>query len=183
MWYIVSCDNTHDDNTKDFNDLTSRFYEIEETNRIDLSNAIEGFNIIPSDTPNLFNDIMSLNNYLNTVISDLLEEAGGYYHEDAHLYEGLEKGEGIKVLRDHKFIENLKNIRDNFIKRYGQQNYFVNKLNESLHKFTELDYYDIIENQTISAVYLDVLILQKKLLIIQVEILRDLCNDLYKSED
>ena len=163
MILFISCTREDDKciDIDEYHNLTSIFFKIEESNRIELKSIIEENHINSDDSVKM--SLIELYDIIDIVTEDLLIESGGYHPQKAYLLGGLSKEASRNVLI--KFDLRSK-IEDKLLelKIICSESTF-SEIKACLYPILDDDYYEVLKNTSMAKLYLDLLIIQKRVLI------------------
>ena len=144
-----------------FNDLTSVFYKIEESNRIELKKIIEENYITSSDTIKF--KIIELYEIIDIVTEELLIESGGYHQSKAYLIGGLNNQFNKSIIDKFQLKNSVINKFQEI--KFFENDYLTKKVEQSLHPILNNVYFEEMQKSTMAQLYLELMVIQKRLLI------------------
>jgi hypothetical protein len=144
-----------------FREITSGLYQFEESNRIDFRSYIEQLHAPISQ---LSREVIYLYDLMDTVTTNLLVQSGGYA-EDGTMIGGSDLEIGKQIISSFKLFEKIKRRMSKIKNDYNSDSYDT-ALIEELEKSLYIILSDKMNlHTTVSKLYLDILIMQNKILV------------------
>jgi len=160
---------------KDFNRLTSYFFQFEESNRIDFRKFVVE-NHLNGHVPNQFgHKIIELYDIIDTVTHNLLVKSGGYDPESAELIGGSNFVLAERIIKEFDLYQKIEN-KFKSIQQLSSKNpsqfpkESIEDIESCLHPIlSDFWNYESLEGQTVAKIYLELMIMQNRLLVVELK--------------